>query len=138
MTNISLHTPSVLTDLLAVRDIRLGDEDILDQLVVLLLLPGEHEAAGLQEVGHAVQLEHCESKVLPGEPADQDWAGTTRPQVGQSSSRHHGLSFQPIRASAATTNQSQLSILWATFSHSERDDHLGSSNKVSSLYDIDI
>ena len=58
MTNISLHTRSALTDLLAVRDIRLGDEDILDQLVVLLLLPGEHEAAGLQEVGHAVQLEH--------------------------------------------------------------------------------
>ena len=49
----------MLTDLLAVRDIRLGDEDVLDQLVVLLLLSGKHEAAGLQKVRHAVQLEHC-------------------------------------------------------------------------------
>ena len=54
-----LHTLSALTDLLAVRDIRLGDEDILDELVVLLLVSGEHQAAGLQQVWHAVQLKQC-------------------------------------------------------------------------------
>ena len=49
----------MLTDLLAVLDIRLGDEDVLDELVVLLLVSGEPQAAGLQEVRHAVALEHC-------------------------------------------------------------------------------
>ena len=49
----------ILTDLLAVLNIGLGDEDVLDQLVVLLLVPGEPQAAGLQQGWHAVQLKHC-------------------------------------------------------------------------------
>ena len=49
----------LLTDLLAVVNIRLGDQDILDQLVVLLLVSGEAQATGLQKVRHAVQLKHC-------------------------------------------------------------------------------
>ena len=49
----------LLTDLLAVVNIRLGDQDILDQLVVLLLVSGEAQATGLQAVRHAVALEHC-------------------------------------------------------------------------------
>ena len=49
----------MLTDLLAVVNIRLGDQDVLDQLVVLLLVSGEPQAAGLQKVRHAVQLKHC-------------------------------------------------------------------------------
>ena len=58
--SVSPQTMMTLTDLLAVLDIRLGDEDVLDELVVLLLLvSGEPQAAGLQEVRHAVALEHC-------------------------------------------------------------------------------
>ena len=49
----------MFTDLLAVLNIRLGDEDVLDELVVLLLLvSGEPQATGLQEVRHAVALKH--------------------------------------------------------------------------------
>ena len=88
------QTMGVLTDLLAVRNIRLGDEDILDELVVLLLVSGEHEAAGLQQVRHAVQLEHCQSSLGGAECC---------PQTQQTKTGLGPLGLKKPRPPAATT-----------------------------------
>ena len=84
------------------QDVRLGDEDVLDELVVLLLVSGEHEAAGLQQVWHAVQLEHCLSSLGGAECS---------PQTQQTKTGPGPLGLRSPRPPAATTashfNQSE-------------------------------
>ena len=95
----------MLTYLLAVVNIRLGDQDILDQLVVLLLVSGEAQATGLQKVRHAVQLKHCYSEVRLEVRLESPVIINTRPTLAWAHSVSSRPDLQPPPRPLISANQ---------------------------------